>query len=295
MRLRVLVPLACVLFSFITTFAGQLPLTVKDISLMLRSGYSSSALLKELSARHFADTVDSAKEKSLRDAGASADLIEALETGTYSLSPEQTAAAQQQMLEQAKRHEAEAERAGKLEKIYQDRLVRDRGTTAKNVSIAGSTFIRDALKGDLVGYQNNGVTRIDDSKLANKKFIAFYFSAKWCGPCRKFTPELVEYYNRVAPQHPEFEVVFVSSDRSAAEMEAYMREANMPWPAIDFQKIPGKAEIKKYAGRGIPCLVLVDSMGKILSGSFDGTQYFPPKKVLADLDKLFAGGNLALQ
>jgi len=38
--------------------AGQLPLTVSEIGLMLRSGYSSNSLMHELSTRHFADIVE---------------------------------------------------------------------------------------------------------------------------------------------------------------------------------------------------------------------------------------------
>src|ERR1700682_5213445 len=77
--------------------AGQLPLTVSEIGLMLRSGYSSNSLMQELSSRHFADTVDEAKEKSLVKSGASAELIAALKSGIYSLSPEKTAAIQEQI------------------------------------------------------------------------------------------------------------------------------------------------------------------------------------------------------
>ena len=56
------------------------------------------------------------------------------------------------------------------------------------------------------------ISRADGTELENKKLIAFYYSAHWCAPCRKFTPELVDYYNRVAPQHPEFEIIFISAD-----------------------------------------------------------------------------------
>ena len=41
-----------------STQAGQLPLTVSEIGLMLRTGYSSTSLMQELSKRHFADSVD---------------------------------------------------------------------------------------------------------------------------------------------------------------------------------------------------------------------------------------------
>jgi len=68
----------------------------------------------------------------------------------------------------------------------------------------------------------------DDTALANKKLIAFYFSAPLVCACRKFTPELVDYYNRVAAQHPEFEIVFYSFDKSPFAFETYIREANMP-------------------------------------------------------------------
>ena len=149
------------------------------------------------------------------------------------------------------------------------------------------------MKGDLISWHNGSLIRFDDEALEKKKLIALYFSAHWCPPCRKFTPQLVEYYNRVVPQHPEFEIIFVSFDRSQFAMDTYMREANMPWPAIDFAKVPGKEEIRKYAGEEIPCLVLVDASGKVISDSFAGKEYLGPAKVLTDLDAIFAGASSA--
>src|SRR5260370_36927070 len=78
------------------TQAAQLPLTVNEIGLMLRAGYSSNSLMHELSTRHFADTVDETNEKALVKAGASAELIAAMKSGIYSLSPKKTAAVQHQ-------------------------------------------------------------------------------------------------------------------------------------------------------------------------------------------------------
>jgi nucleoredoxin len=274
--------------SIFTAIAGQLPLTVKDISLMLRSGYSSNAILKELAVRHFADTLDEPKQNTLFQAHASDDLIKALQSGAYSLSAEKTAAVQQQIADQAKRQRAEAERL-QFNTLDRDRRAQEGQAGVINAPGVGHNAIYDFVKGDLVSSQNGSLGHFDDEKLENKKLIALYFSAHWCGPCRKFTPELVSYYNRVASQHPEFDIIFVSSDRSQSDMEKYMREANMPWPAIDFQKIAGKETIRKYAGRGIPCLVLIDSTGKVVSNSYE----VAPQKVLADLDGIFARGSVA--
>ena len=269
--------------------AGQLPLTVSEIGLMLRSGYSSNSLMHELSTRHFADTVDEAKEKTLVNAGASAELIAVLKSGIYSLTPEKTAVIQQQMVATEQRRAEQAEASRKSDVAYQREIARERTAKQTPKLDTGSDAISQFLKGDLVQWHNGSVVHTDDTALVNKKLIAFYFSAHWCAPCRKFTPQLVDYYNRVASQHPEFEIVFYSFDRSAFAFETYMREANMPWLAIDYAKLKGKEALAKNAGNGIPSLVLVDSSGNVISSSHSGSQNLGPEKVLADLDAIFAG------
>jgi nucleoredoxin len=283
----------CVIFycslSILSASAGQLPLTVSEIGLMLRSGYSSNALMQELSKRHFADTLDQTKEQTLLKAGASSELIATLKSGTYSLSADKTAAVLQQMELQAQRRADQADAVRKSDAAYQAKVVRERTAKSSNLNTGGSAAISEFLKGDLVQMRNGEIRRTDETALATKKLIAFYFSAEWCGPCRKFTPQLVEYYKRVAPDHPEFEVVFYSSDKSQYAMEKYMRDENMPWLAIDFAKVKDKTVLKQNAGNGIPSLVLVDAGGSVISSAVSGGQYVGPQKVLTDLDAIFAG------
>ncbi|MDQ2824325.1 MAG: hypothetical protein M3R29_02645 [Verrucomicrobiota bacterium] len=267
-------------------YAAQLPLTANDVSLMLRSGYSSASVMRELSIRHFSDSLDATKEAKLFQAGATAELIGVLKSGTYSVTPQEAARAKEELAAQAKRKEIAAEQSRKFDTLHQAQEARERAA-AKSLS-ANSDAIYKFLKGDLVRSRNGSVVPSDDEAFAHKKLIAFYFSAHWCAPCRKFTPQLVEYYNRVAPQHPEFEIIYFSFDKSASAMEAYMRESSMPWPAIDYQKLPAKEVLKKNAGEGIPSLVLVDATGKMISSSYAGSKYLGPGKVLGDLDAIFA-------
>ena len=256
---------------------------------MLRAGYSSQTLMQELANRHLADTLDDAKEQALVKAGASSELIAAIKSGVYSLSADKTAAVLEQMETQAQHRAEAAVAASKSEAAYQAEVVRKRTSKPLTLSAGSTEAISEFLKTDLIRLRGGDPVRADDTALANKKLIAFYFSAEWCGPCRKFTPQLVDYYKRVSAEHPEFEVVFYSSDKSQYAMEKYMRDENMPWLAIDFAKLKEKEVLKKNAGTGIPALVLVDSTGNVISSSFANGQSVGPQKVLADLDAIFAG------
>jgi nucleoredoxin len=67
-------------------------------------------------------------------------------------------------------------------------------------------------------------------------------------------------------------------------MRDYMREAHMPWPAIRYDEIAASG-LAQYAGRGIPCLVMLDADGKVVSHSYSGQTYLGPQHVLEDLEK----------
>ncbi|MDQ6913865.1 MAG: redoxin domain-containing protein [Verrucomicrobiota bacterium] len=265
------------------------PLTVKDVSLMLRSGYSSEAVAREIAARKFLGSVDAAAEKALSQAGATSDLIATLRGGAYGLSPEQAVAAESDLAAKSRLRNLQAEQARKIEARNQNEIARK--TDSALPQVAPTNRIIDQIKGDLVTSRNGLLSTFNDQALDKKKLIGLYFSARWCPSCRKFTPTLVDYYNRVAPEHPEFEILFISNDRSEPSMEAYMRDAQMPWPAVRFDKVAEKEAVQKYAGAGIPCLVVIDSDGRVVSHSYEGKTYLGPSKVLSDLDAIFARGD----
>lgn len=135
----------------------------------------------------------------------------------------------------------------------------------------------------------NIMVKVEGGKFADYKikkepqFYAFYFSAHWCPPCRKFTPKLVDFYNQMKRDYDNFEIIFVSNDRSEEAMLEYMEWGSMPWPAVRFQAIFDATEINKYAGPGIPSLVVVDKDGNILANSFIGNTYVGPSRPMEAL------------
>ena len=272
---------------FVTSsFAGTLPLTVSEIGLMLRTGYSSTAVEAELASRHFGDTIDDAKRKSLIQAGASVQLLDGLTSGKYAAAKEEIDKARRQKEEQDRQRMLVAEREKKFDTLYQDQLAKGRRFAASQQSSADT--VAKLLKGNLVRCQNGLLTSYYDEELNGKKIYGLYFSAHWCPPCRKFTPQLVEYYNKVVREHPEFEIIFVSGDKTAEAMAGYMRDTGMPWPAIDYPKVQAMSALNKYAGNGIPDLVILDGTGKVLADSYVDGKYVGPAKVLGDLDTYFA-------
>lgn len=120
-------------------------------------------------------------------------------------------------------------------------------------------------------------------RLMLSRCVLVYFSAHWCGPCRQFTPKLVEMYNEISktPFRNAFEVIFVSSDRSAAEQAQYMQSMSMPWLAVTHDQAES-GPLAAFGGNGIPCLVMLDEKGEVLSHSYVGGQYVGPGKVLRD-------------
>ena len=143
-----------------------------------------------------------------------------------------------------------------------------------------------ALAGKLVHLENGALRPFDAARLAGVKFYAIYYSASWCAPCREFTPGLVDAYAKIRALYPEFEVVLVNADRSAADMAAYVRDDGMAWPAVRWDAIRDAREITRYAGSGIPCLVLVDENGRVLSDTNRWGRYVGPDAVLDDTWKI---------
>ena len=96
------------------------------------------------------------------------------------------------------------------------------------------------------------------------KIVGMYFSAHWCPPCRAFSPSLVQFRDA---NTDEFEVVFVSSDKSPEAQLEYMKEVGMNWPAVQHGSEVSQKLKEKYEVVGIPMLVILGPNGEIISKS----------------------------
>lgn len=120
------------------------------------------------------------------------------------------------------------------------------------------------------------------SKVLDNKIVGIYFSAQWCPPCRHFTPSLVEFRNKNAK---EFEVVFVSSDRSSDDQLKYMEKYGMKWYTLPHGSDAANKLKKKYEVRGIPSLVIVDAKGNTITKNGRSDVSGNPSGALANWQK----------
>ena len=65
----------------------------------------------------------------------------------------------------------------------------------------------------------------------------------------------------------------------------------MPWPALEYEYVKHDGSgIEKYAGDGIPDLVLIDSDGNLLADSYQNGTYVGPQSAVDDIERIVGGG-----
>nr|XP_043606597.1 probable nucleoredoxin 1 [Erigeron canadensis] len=130
----------------------------------------------------------------------------------------------------------------------------------------------------------NNSDQVAISTLSGKK-LGLYFSASWCPPCQRFTPNLVDVYNELA-EKGDFEIVFISADEDEESFAGYF--SKMPWLAVPFSDSKFREALDaSFKVSGIPHLVFLDENGKLLSdrgveiiGEYGAEGYpFTPERV----------------
>lgn len=146
----------------------------------------------------------------------------------------------------------------------------------------------EKLNGDLVRLNDGKLEQVSNADLDSKKYVAFYYSAHWCPPCRAFTPELSKFYDKMKKQYgDDFELIFVSSDKTEDAMKGYMEWAKMNFPALKYHGA-GQTMVSPMGAAGIPYLVVVDKDGKEVLGK-GSEDWVHPGSILEKFEDLLKG------
>jgi len=126
------------------------------------------------------------------------------------------------------------------------------------------------------------------------KSVGLYFSAHWCPPCRGFTPVLKQFYQDYKAKDPNFEIIFVSSDKEEKAMLDYFKGDHGDYLALPYAKRTEKEELSSmFEVEGIPTFVVVGPDGQVINANARGKISSGVESVLAKGWAPPAVGNLA--
>ena len=264
-----------------TAMAHAAPMTLKELDFLIRQRTPESEIIQLVTQRRLVLPITEDVEQHLRESGATASLLARLKVPEIALSPEETRAEAARLIASKARVQqsvAETDAAhAELEKRKQQAVVENhRGGTMSRV-----------LTGQLVKLDGDQAKPCDVAQFNGVRVFAFYTASMSSPNCRRFTPTLLEAYRRLKAEHPDFELIFVSGDRDAYNMEQHMLNYRMPWPAIRFGS--DSADLKMFAKRSSPSLGAMSDAGVPLTTSFRSGGSSDPAQALAEITEILNG------
>ena len=166
---------------------------------------------------------------------------------------------------------------GKIVEVPSSKFNEISANKIKELAPTQSVF-DEHLSRKLVKLETNELKPIKGVQIPNKYYI-FYYTASWCPPCQKFTPSLVQFYDKY--KNSEFEIILVSSDTSVADMNMYARSKKMPWPHLQLTSVDSFRQAFPTGLNGIPAIMVTDLEGNIIKKG-NAFEVFPKlKKILS--------------
>ncbi len=126
--------------------------------------------------------------------------------------------------------------------------------------------VSEDLAGKLVSPATGAPASLDAK--ADPKYYVFYRGAGWCGPCIQFSPSLVKFDKDAKAKHPgAYEIVFISGDKTPAEMKAYAGKMGFAWASVPQARQPETQIVNRLFTNLIPQLVVTDRGGNVVIDS----------------------------
>jgi Thioredoxin-like len=134
----------------------------------------------------------------------------------------------------------------------------------KQPSPAGKETIFEQLLGPKLISSINLHKNTTNGCVQDQDLIGLYFGAKWKSDCKRFNQILRKFYMHAAQQQQNFEVIYISADRSLIEFKDCY--ATMPYLAMPAGTTELKNELTKaFKIIEMPALVILDDEGSVVS------------------------------
>ncbi len=111
------------------------------------------------------------------------------------------------------------------------------------------------------------------SVYSQHKITMIDFWAGWCGPCRRFNPQLVEIYNQFKDKG--FGIIGVSLDSDESVWKSAIEDDNLEWIQVSDLKYWDSEAAELYHVKYIPQNIFVDSEGKVVQRKVEKEEIIP--------------------
>ncbi|PAV70411.1 hypothetical protein WR25_06446 [Diploscapter pachys] len=135
---------------------------------------------------------------------------------------------------------------------------------ASFLSPSSPRFLRNAHFLAGVPLKRRGVDGLLKTEDFEKKVIVLYFSAGWCGQCKRLTPKVKKFYDAVREKEKDFEVIWISGDKEAEHQKSYYDDNQLDWAYIPFGDAHIQSFAEKFKAPILPVLKLVNDNGDIV-------------------------------
>uniref|UniRef100_A0A0N5BE58 Thioredoxin domain-containing protein n=1 Tax=Strongyloides papillosus TaxID=174720 RepID=A0A0N5BE58_STREA len=102
------------------------------------------------------------------------------------------------------------------------------------------------------------------SDLLKDKVVGLYVSAGWCPNCRVYTTKLKKFYETINKENHQFEIIFVSADKTHEDMVEYYEEKMGNWLMME-HNLANSTSVKNECNiKSIPAFVIVNKKGEVV-------------------------------
>jgi len=124
------------------------------------------------------------------------------------------------------------------------------------------------LEGKLLSSVTGKPEPLDTNALP--RYLVFLRGSSGCSITRGFTPKLVKYYQEMKPKHPEFEIIYLTTE-PMPDTESFAKEMGFSWRAVEYEATGAVPSVSKPIDGKLPQLIVMDRSGKVLANGIQST------------------------